>query len=158
MYRLHDILIYVLIDDREDVSIEVPKSIFRKVNKHLCSVFPEEGCGFLAGSGNQASKYYPIENMLHSPTAYQMRPEELIAALFDIEDQGLDILAIVHSHPKSPPIPSATDLNEATWKSLAYLIVSIEIDVEPYWRCWRLVDNRFVKTSFAICNDHSSEV
>ena len=81
-----------------------------------------------------------------------MRPDEQIQALFDMEENAIEPLAIVHSHPHNQAIPSETDLKEATWPDLFSVIVSL-IDLDsPEWHCWLLHENRFEKAQFWDCN------
>jgi proteasome lid subunit RPN8/RPN11 len=49
-----------------------------------------------------------------------MEPKAQLRALEQIEGEGLELLAIFHSHPKGPSMPSATDIAEA-----AYPVVNI---------------------------------
>ncbi len=79
----------------------------------LDQVYPEEGCGFLAGRDEQVQALYPVENVLHSPVAFEMDPQQQIAALLAIEAAGQQLLAIYHSHPHGPKRPSATDVARA---------------------------------------------
>ena len=57
-----------------------------------------------------------------------------------IEDAGNEIGAIYHSHPRSEPVPSQTDINLAKWwPDPLYVIVGLE-QPEPDVRAWRIVD------------------
>ena len=47
-----------------------------------------------------------------------------------IEDAGLDLGAIYHSHTRSGPIPSQTDINLAFYPESLYVIVGVK-DREP---------------------------
>lgn len=91
---------------------------------HLVSVLPEEGCGFLAGTAVTVTRHYPIENHLHSPTAYQMAPAAQLTAMQAAEAAGMTLLAIYHSHPKGPATPSPTDVAQAFYPSLAHVIIA----------------------------------
>jgi len=95
---------------------------------HLLAVYPEEGCGLLAGNGGDglATAVYPIENIATTPqTRYLMAPQSQLDAFLDIETADLDLLAIYHSHPHGPNTPSATDMAQAYYPDLTQIIVSL---------------------------------
>ncbi len=69
---------------------------------------------------------YPIDNILRSPTAYEMDPLMQIKAMMAMETQGETLAAIYHSHPDSPPFPSETDITQAYYPEAVYIIVSLK--------------------------------
>lgn len=83
---------------------------------------PEEACGLIAGEGNHARLVIPVTNMLHSPNRFRMDPKEELDAFLMAEKDGLEILAIYHSHPQGIDKPSITDLEEVTFLGIVYLI------------------------------------
>lgn len=100
----------------------IPIEISNKVLNHVNGKFPEESCGLLAGHGNKVTIEIPITNQLHSPIKYFMDPMELYRALENIETLNLELLGIFHSHPKGPPHPSDTDINEFLYPGVATII------------------------------------
>lgn len=96
---------------------------------HAAACYPEEACGLLGGCDSRAMRFYPVENIRHSPTAYEMAPSQQIRAMFDIEEAGLALIAIFHSHPSGPARPSAADIAHAGYPDVAWIIVSL-IDQE----------------------------
>lgn len=87
---------------------------------------PAEACGFVAGSGRRARRVYPVDNVHpHPERFYTMHPQQQLAALFDMERRGLELLAIFHSHPGGPPEPSPVDVARALWPDALYIIVSV---------------------------------
>lgn len=86
----------------------------------------EEACGMLGGrlEGNayETRLVIPTTNTLHSPIRYQIEPQEQLAAFLTFEAQGLELVGIYHSHPQGPPYPSATDIAEAYYPEVIYLI------------------------------------
>jgi proteasome lid subunit RPN8/RPN11 len=104
--------------------------LWRAIRIYLQKLQPEEACGLAAGHldplsmAGLVSVFYPVENSLHSPVRFRMDPAGQIQALEAIEAAGLDLLAIVHSHPKGPPVPSETDLREAYYPDAAAVICS----------------------------------
>jgi proteasome lid subunit RPN8/RPN11 len=63
--------------------------------------------------------------MRHSPVAYEMEPLQQIQAMLAIENDGLELLAIYHSHPDGPARPSPTDVALAYYPEQAQLIISL---------------------------------
>lgn len=76
--------------------------------------------------GREATAVYPIPNQLTSPTRFLMEPQAQLQALFAMQHQQLDLLAIYHSHPHSLARPSATDLAEITYPQAWLLIFGLD--------------------------------
>ena len=97
---------------------------------------PEEACGLLAGRIEaevySALAVFPITNVLHSPVRYRMDPTEQLAAFDEIDARGWELVAIYHSHPTGPEGPSATDIGEAYYPEVVYLIWSLNGNE---WQC-----------------------
>ncbi len=67
-----------------------------------------------------------------------MEPAEVLAAFRDMHANGWRFGAIVHSHPATPPVPSATDLLEAYYPDALLVIVGLA-ERPPVARVWRLI-------------------
>ena len=83
---------------------------------------PEEACGLVGGKEEQASHIFPITNEMHSPVRFRMLPEEQLKAMLLLEDTGLDLLAVYHSHPSGPAEPSPIDLTEFYYPGVVMII------------------------------------
>ena len=101
-----------------------PLALWSLVESQLTRALPEEACGLLAGHGGLVEQVYPVDNALHSPTAYRMDAAGQVRAMLAIEQAKLALLGIYHSHPVGPAIPSATDLRQASYPDALYLICS----------------------------------
>jgi proteasome lid subunit RPN8/RPN11 len=94
---------------------------------HVVAALPYEACGLLAGAGSDVREVLPIANQLRSPVRFRMEPSEQVRAFAMIESNGMELVAIYHSHtaaagtagPKMAQ-PSATDVAEA-----AYAVVQV---------------------------------
>lgn len=104
--------------------IRLPGPVWRALLGHIQSCLPEESCGLLGGTGEQVSLFIPIENELHSPVRFRMEPAAQLSALLVLEGQGLELLAIFHSHPSGPNHPSVTDRAEFAYPGVLSLILS----------------------------------
>ena len=88
---------------------------------------PAEACGLIAGRGEVAQWIVPIPNAASEPThRFQFDQRVFVQAMFQIERKGLNLIAFYHSHPKHPPIPSATDVRFAYYPDVIQLIVSLQ--------------------------------
>jgi proteasome lid subunit RPN8/RPN11 len=58
------------------------------------------------------------------PSCYLMEPGAQIDAMRDMRERGESLLAIFHSHPDSPAVPSTLDLARAAYPDTIYLIAA----------------------------------
>jgi proteasome lid subunit RPN8/RPN11 len=98
-----------------EVNLVVPLTAYRIMQEHVAAAAPEEACGLLCGEGHRILDALPVENAEHSPVRFRMSPLGQVEAMLDIERRGLELLAIYHSHPLGPDVPSPTDLAEAAY-------------------------------------------
>lgn len=70
---------------------------------HVAAEYPREACGFLLDV-NGRERYFPCTNLAKGTDHFIIGPKDYAAA----EDTG-SIIAIVHSHPDLPPLPSQSD-------------------------------------------------
>jgi len=94
---------------------------YAAMRQHVASQAPLEACGLVAGRAGESRGIFPIENVLHSPSAYRMAPAQQVRALTRMEANGETLLAIYHSHPNGKPQPSRRDVAEAAY-NVVYLI------------------------------------
>jgi [CysO sulfur-carrier protein]-S-L-cysteine hydrolase len=92
--------------------IQIPRPLLAKIITHAAECGVEECCGVLAGTGSLVRAVHPIPNELRSPVAFRTEPRSMLLAQRTMRDAGHDLLAIYHSHPTSPPVPSSQDLAE----------------------------------------------
>lgn len=87
---------------------------------------PNECCGFIELDGEAAAAYWPIPNDAASPLRFEMNGQALFDAYKEIVlERGLG-LAIFHSHTRSAPYPSQTDLNFAEkWPETPWVIAGV---------------------------------
>ena len=143
-----------MVDGRQIINL--PMRLRRKMLRHVRSAVPEEACGFLAGvgltasgsiaSGLNASAVVPVTNQLHSPVRFIMEPMEQYRAMQWIEQNALEILAIYHSHPSGPPVPSATDLAEHAFPD-AYCMIWSPSGSRWHLHCFRIDRSQFEELS-----------
>jgi proteasome lid subunit RPN8/RPN11 len=110
--------------------VEVPADVRRALVEHAAAEAPNEACGLLVMKEGRAERYEPGRNLAESPYRFEL---EIDPELWFAEDEGYD-LAVVHSHPSSPPRPSRTDVeNIGLWEGRPYLIYSLRDDDLAAW-------------------------
>jgi proteasome lid subunit RPN8/RPN11 len=87
-----------------------------------------ECCGVLAvepGQPARALRVFRATNVHASPLKFEIEPEELRQLWNACEEIG-ELGAIYHSHVRSPPYPSQTDINfAASWPGVEWIIVGL---------------------------------
>lgn len=86
---------------------------------------PNEACGLLTGRAGRVARVWPCRNLLASPEAFQVDPQDQLTALRSAWAEGDDLVGLYHSHPQTPARPSARDIAEAFYPEAVYLIVSL---------------------------------
>jgi proteasome lid subunit RPN8/RPN11 len=111
--------------------------LLEQVIEHTRMCLPEEGCGFLIGHRNHATRFLPVPNALGSAQEYQIEPQVLFNLFRDLRSSGEDLVGICHSHPVGPAWPSERDVAEAHYPSSFHVIVSFG-GSEPETRAFRI--------------------
>ncbi|MEA2452402.1 MAG: [CysO sulfur-carrier protein]-S-L-cysteine hydrolase [Actinomycetota bacterium] len=100
------------------------RSLADEMVAHLNEERPNEGCGLVAGKGGAVSKVIKMSNAMGSPMRYSLDPQEQFAAYRLIEDEGLELAGVFHSHTHTEAFPSPTDVRLAS-EDVPYIIVSL---------------------------------
>jgi proteasome lid subunit RPN8/RPN11 len=104
----------------DDHSLILKRAHISTMERHINSEAPLEACGMLAGRNGVVELVLAVKNAAESKVRFLMEPRAQLRAMQQIEAEGLDLLAIFHSHPKGSSEPSPTDIKEA-----AYPVVNI---------------------------------
>ena len=123
--------------------LTLPRTLAEALLAHAHAQLPNEACGLLSGSliAGQATAFHPARNAEASPLRYNVHPDDLVRIIFAIEDAGVDLVAIFHSHTRSPAVPSVTDRRTAMYADPFYLLASLaDPDALPEraLRAWRI--------------------
>ena len=88
-------------------------AVARQIADHARCQLPYEACGLLAGMDTQILAAHPLRNVADSPQKqFQLDPREQLQALKAIDKAQLDWIGVYHSHPRSAPIPSQSDMEQ----------------------------------------------
>lgn len=114
----------------------IPAELAAELVAHARAEAPNECCGMLAGRDGVATRVHRARNVEASPFMYVMDPQEQLRIFDDLDAAGEDLLAIYHSHTRSAPYPSRTDVELAFYPETPYLIVSLQDRDAPEMRAF----------------------
>jgi proteasome lid subunit RPN8/RPN11 len=117
--------------------IRVRPTAIDAIVDHARAEAPLECCGLLIGSDDLVEESYRVTNLLKSEVAYRVDPAGHFAAIRKARASGRAVIGAYHSHPRSPAVPSETDIGEANDPALLHVIVSLAGD-EPVVRAYRI--------------------
>jgi proteasome lid subunit RPN8/RPN11 len=107
--------------------VKITQDLYDQMLDQARAEAPNECCGMIASRDGEAVKVYPATNAAASPPyAYEIDSSDLFRIQMAIDDAGLDLGAIYHSHPRSEPVPSQTDINLAFYPDAEYIIVGLK--------------------------------
>lgn len=137
----------------------LPKDVYSVMVAQALRERPHECCGLLAGVRETAVdggtplgrvvRAYPLVNAAASPVEYLSDARSMFEAVRDMDRHGLEVLAVYHSHPTSPPVPSRKDLERNYDEGVVNLIVSLTTD-PPTARGWWLTAESYREAEWVI--------
>ena len=122
--------------------MRIARDLLDEMVAHAREEAPNECCGMIAARDGDAVRVYRARNAAASPLRYELDPREQYRIQMEIEEQGLELGAIYHSHTRSAPYPSQTDVNLAFYPDALYVIVSLRDADTPDVRAFRIVEER----------------
>jgi [CysO sulfur-carrier protein]-S-L-cysteine hydrolase len=109
--------------------MKISAAILEELRAHAREDAPNECCGVVAVAPDapvRATKVYRAVNTAASPLRFEVDGRELIGLIDAIEGAGQDLGAIYHSHTRTEPYPSQTDINfAANWPGVEWIIVGL---------------------------------
>ena len=132
--------------------MRISRQLLDDVIAHAREDAPNECCGMIASSDGEAVAVHRARNAAASPFRYEIDGMEQYRIQTAIEDAGLELGAIYHSHTRSAPEPSQTDINLAFYPEALYVIVGLK-GPEPDVRAWRIVDGTVSAATLEIEED-----
>ena len=117
-----------------EAGISIPAGIYEEMLEHAASDSQNEVCGILAGNSmghaggggkkNLAERIFRGENTDRSPVSFELDPRQQIEIEKELKKEGMQMLAIYHSHPEGQAYPSAKDVLLAVW-DVIYIIIGL---------------------------------
>jgi [CysO sulfur-carrier protein]-S-L-cysteine hydrolase len=131
-----------------DLLDEVIAHVREDPENESCGVVAVEagpsGVGGAEDGAPRAVRVYRAKNIHASPLRFEIAPEELRQLWSACQEVG-ELGAIYHSHVRSKPYPSQTDINfAANWPGVEWIIVGLADGEPPEVRSY-LIDGGEVK-------------
>src|ERR671938_682807 len=129
--------------------MRISRRLLDEVVAHARAEAPNECCGMIASRDGEAVAVHRATNAAASPLRYEMDGMEQYRVQTAIEDAGQALGAIYHSHTRSDPVPSQTDINLAFYPESLYVIVGVK-GPEPDVRAWTIVDGAVAEAELVV--------
>ena len=130
--------------------IELDRSQYDEIVAHCQAEYPNEACGLVAGKEGVAVRVITMRNADASPATYRLDAEEQFRVFSEMDDEGLDVWGIFHSHTHSEAYPSATDRRQALYPEANYLILTLQDRSAPKLRGFRILDGEVTEEDVMI--------
>jgi proteasome lid subunit RPN8/RPN11 len=119
--------------------VRLPEALRAQIVEHALREHPDECCGLIGVRDGEAVSVHPAINQAASPFRFEIGGRDLLTVM-ELEDAGEAPGAIYHSHTRSDPVPSQTDVNFARdWPGWEWVIVGTKED-EPVVRSFLIED------------------
>jgi proteasome lid subunit RPN8/RPN11 len=121
--------------------VQVDEALVAEMVAHAREEAPNECCGFVAARDGVATEVRRAVNAAASPLKFEVDGLEVLRALDDFEEAGAELGAIYHSHTRTEPYPSQTDINfAANWPGVEWIIVGLNRKGEAKVRTYLIED------------------
>lgn len=123
--------------------IQIEPNIERLMLGDALQAFPDECCGFMLGKETGDERILTdiliVNNSKEGDKRrrFEIAPKDYLKAERYADEKGLALLAVYHSHPNHPAIPSEHD-RVAAQPFFSYIIVSVIDGKFDHLRSWRL--------------------
>ncbi len=130
--------------------IELDPVFAKEMIEHGLHEFPNEACGLLAGKDGSAVRVFVMRNLDASPVSYRLDPKEQLEVFDRMDEEGLELFGIFHSHTHSEAYPSETDKRLALYPEARYFILSLSDRENPVIRAFQILDGEVTEEELTI--------
>ncbi len=124
------------------MQIKIPRHLLAELSTHALEDDPNECCGLLLGTGDEADEVHRMTNVNSRPVdKYTMQSGELVEAQDIASKSGRELEAIYHSHSHREAHPSVIDVTNALKVariSTTHVIISLVDRTQPVIRAFSI--------------------
>lgn len=129
-----------------EVGLYIRPAARQAIVVHMERHYPHEACGFVFGKNGIGDEFIAMANIADDSAArYAIDPEPQLALFKEKREQGMELVAIVHSHIDTAAYPSAADIASATYPDADYLIMAVNQGQVTAGRAFRIGGNRIIE-------------
>lgn len=129
--------------------LRIDDVLLKEMAEHGLREFPNEACGLVAGRDGAPVRFFAMRNLDASPASYRLDPKEQLQAFDRMDEEGLELLGIFHTHTHSEAYPSETDRRLAFYPEASYVVMSLSDRAHPVLRAFRIVDGEVTEEELA---------
>ncbi|MBV9003182.1 MAG: M67 family metallopeptidase [Solirubrobacterales bacterium] len=129
--------------------MRIARELYEDIIAHAREEAPNECCGMVASRDGEAVKVFRARNAAASPLRYEIDGPEQYRIQMEIYDADQDLGAIYHSHTRSEPVPSQTDINLAFYPEALYVIVGLA-GGDPDVRAFTIRDGQVAEAELVV--------
>jgi proteasome lid subunit RPN8/RPN11 len=131
-------------------AMQIAQDLYDEIVAHARSEAPNECCGMIGSRDGRALAVHRATNVAASHLRYEIDPAEQYRIQMAIEDSGQDLGAIYHSHTRTAPYPSQTDINLAFHPDSLYVIIGLEDPQRPDVRAYTIRDEQVSEVELVV--------
>jgi len=139
--------------------MKIAPDLLGAVVAHALEDPKNEVCGVVAVDAESANEgrvrnaidVHRAVNVHASPLKFEIDPSELLALYNAIDERDLELGAIYHSHVRSAPYPSQTDIAfAANWPGVEWIIVGLSNGEAPEVRSYLIENGRVMEVALEV--------
>jgi [CysO sulfur-carrier protein]-S-L-cysteine hydrolase len=130
--------------------VRIGRRLLDQIIEHARRDAPNECCGVVASQDGDARAVFELENLAASPLRFEVGAD-LVGVMDEIDGAGHDLGAIYHSHTRTAPYPSQTDVNfSVNWPGVEWIIVGLANGADAEVRSYRIEGGRIEEVALEV--------
>jgi proteasome lid subunit RPN8/RPN11 len=129
--------------------MRISQDLYDELIEHAREEAPNECCGMLGARDGRAVRLYRARNAAASPLRYEIDGADQYRIQMEMDRSDLELGAIYHSHTRTDPYPSQTDINLAFYPESLYVIVGLAGE-PPQVRAYTIRDGRVADAELVV--------
>jgi proteasome lid subunit RPN8/RPN11 len=132
--------------------LRIARSMLDEIVAQARAEAPNECCGIVGSRDGRAVRLFKARNARASPLSYDIDGRDLQRIYDEIDNDDLDVGIIYHSHTRTEPVPSPTDINLASpfLPDAVYLIVGVKDRDRDDLRAWQIGDGQYSEVELEV--------